>query len=393
MPINSLGQYSANHKVWDHVGNIIPDVEHSEGERPAIEFKPASWLPVQFFDKYYEDFMVVMPGKIVALDNDGRVVPGQYGLAGATITYTQNDIDALVTDVTTGLACNADSVSNSPIDASDVDGETYSFMGRDGEALAVSPPVGVAPYAYLRWAGGDGSNPAGLLQHNYNRQHQVAVLCDYVLQLPLVPASTSEESMTFNAPSDNKSASNALANLPLATNTMRTPMTFSGGASATLFVVQVDTVALVTSPGDWHVDKTTGVVTVYDTGTPTGIALTYSNYAAAPATVSKFACGVGDLKAGDLVKCDENSNFAVASADDGWVVMGQVLDRDSGYPHDAMERVRTAYTSLSTNAAGSKPGSLGQMDQMPGSANGGMPADINYTGAADTIVRINLISR
>ena len=49
MSFNSLGQYSANHKSWDHVGNMFPVVEHSEGVRPAGEFMPASWLPVQFW--------------------------------------------------------------------------------------------------------------------------------------------------------------------------------------------------------------------------------------------------------------------------------------------------------------------------------------------------------
>ena len=75
MGFDSLGRYAPNHKSWDHVGNMIPVVEHSEGIRPHGEFKPAAWLPVQFFDKYYEEHFVVLPGKVLAFDNDGRVVP------------------------------------------------------------------------------------------------------------------------------------------------------------------------------------------------------------------------------------------------------------------------------------------------------------------------------
>ena len=30
--------YSANHKVWDHVGNITPNVELSEAHRPYGEY-------------------------------------------------------------------------------------------------------------------------------------------------------------------------------------------------------------------------------------------------------------------------------------------------------------------------------------------------------------------
>jgi hypothetical protein len=396
MPINSLGQYSAGHKVWDHVGNIIPDVEHSEGERPAAEFKPAAWLPVQFYDKYYEDWNVVMPGKIVACDNDGRLCPAQYGLAGASITYTQNDVDAKVVDVRTGLPLLVGAIGTFAVAA------VVDFMGRVGVAMAVSLPLGVAPYAYLRWAGGDGFNPAELLDHNYIRQHQVAVLCDYVLQLPLVPASQAAEAVTFGAVVANKSdnTGDPLANLPVATNTPRTPMVFTGGASATLFLNQVSSLALVTSPGDWYINKTTGIITVYATVMPAGISVAYYHYASAPAAVSKFASAVGNLHCGDLVKCDANSNFTLADgtvtdgAGDGWAVMGQVIAHDSGFPKDALERVRTAYNpALATSGAGGLPGSLGQLDQMPGSANGGMPANIAYAGAADTLVLINLISR
>jgi len=391
MPLNALGQYSASHKTWDHVGNILPDIEHSEGERPAIEFKPAAWLPVQFLDKYYEDWNVVMSGKILALDNDGRVCPAQYGLGGATITYTQNDVDAQVTDVTTGLPCNASSISASPIDVSAVS----AFLGRTSVAMAVSRPIGVAPYAYLRWAGGDGSNPANLIQHNYIRQHQVAVLCDYVVNAPLVPAVQTVTSLSFGAPSSNLSTSSAVGNKPVAANTVRTPIAFSGGASATLFINQVDTLALVTSAGDWFINLTTGVVTVYAASQPLTISISYYHYAAAPSTVSKFSCAVGNLKPGDFVKCDANSNYVVAAVDDPFQdVVGQVLERDASFPRDAMDRVRTAFApAIGTNAAGALPGYLGQLDQMPGSATGGMPADISYTGAANTIVRINLVSR
>jgi len=104
MAFDSLGRYNPTHKTWDHVGNMIPVVEHSEGIRPHGEFKPAAWLPVQFFDKFFEDYFVVMPGKALAFDNDGRLVPAQYGLSAATITYTDRDVEAGVIDVRTGAA-------------------------------------------------------------------------------------------------------------------------------------------------------------------------------------------------------------------------------------------------------------------------------------------------
>jgi hypothetical protein len=387
MSINSLGQYSANHKVWDHVGNIIPDVEHSEGERPAIEFKPAAWLPVVYKDKYFEDWNVIMPAKIVALDNDGRVVPAQYGLAAATYTYTQNDVDAGVVDVKTGLPLLVGAIGTANV--ADID----TFMGRAAEEAAISKPIGVAPYAYLRWAGGDGSNPAQFIENNYQRQHQVAVLCDYVINVPLIPATQTATSLAFGSPSAGISTSSAVGNLPVATNTPRTPIVFSS-TDAGKFTNQVSSLAQVLSTGDWFINQLTGVVSVFASAAPT-VNISYYHYAAAASTFSVFASATGNLHAGDFVKCDANSNFVLAASNVNFQdVIGQILERDANFPKDALDRVRTAFNpSINTLGTGALPGSLGQLDQMPGSATGGMPASITYAGASDTLVRINLCSR
>lgn len=411
MAFDSLGNYTTPHKTWDHVGNMIPVVEHSEGVRPHGEFKPAAWLPVQFYDKYYENWYVALPGKILAFDNDGRVVPAQYGLGSATITYTDNDVAAGTIDVRTGATLLAAATGTFNVAA------VTAFMGRTSTAMTVSKPVGVTPYGFLQWAG-DGStldsgfNPAGYKQHNYNMQHQVAVLCDYVLELPLVPATVAAaEALTQDSRTSNVSTLNAVSNLPMAANTQRTPFTFAEGAGApgdvdARFAVQKDTAAEVLALGDWHVDLTTGVISVYaasDIGA-TDYTLVYSHYASAPTTVSKFASAVGDLKAGDFVKCDANSNFVVATPktygdgesdnfDTFADIMGQVIEVENVLDKDALGRVRTAYDNIGTDATGALPAYAGQMDQMPGSATGGVSDKVHYAGAANLVVRINLISR
>lgn len=385
MPFNDAGQYTPNFKTWDHLGNIMPNVEHSEGERPSCEFKPAAWLPVKFFDKYFEDWVVCTPGKVVALDNDGRVCPAQYADAATLVVYTADDVAQGTLDVRTGAPVTAA--------ASFAVSTVTAFMGRTGEAMAVSKPIGVAPYAYKQWAGGDGSNPALFNKHNYNMQHMVAVLCDYVLTLPLVPGAVSAEVVTWSAPSSNKSTG-TLANVPVAANTVRTPISFTG-ADAGLFVTQVDSVAAVSSAGKWHIDLRTGVITVYKAtaGAPTA-SVSYSTYATAPSTLSVFASAIGDLKPGDFVKTDANSNYVkAAGGDDFKDIVGQVLEIVD-FPRGGLEKVKTAYTPpLNLNAAGSKPGYSGQMDQLPGSATGGVTDAIHFSGAANKMVRINLVSR
>jgi len=283
--------------------------------------------------------------------------------------------------------------------------------------MAISVPIGCASYPVIQWAGDgstadDGFNPSGYAKHNYNMQHQIAFVTDYVLELPLVPAITTTEALTQASRTSNVATLTALAALPTAKNTVRTPFTFASsagadGTAAARFAVQKDNATDVAAYGDWHVNYTTGVITVYAAEDIANgwYTLTYSNYASAPtgSNVSKFACALGDLHAGDFVKCNADSNFVEATPNvngdtttfyDGWAeIMGQVLEVEDMYGKDALDKVRTAYANLATDASGSLPGYAGQMDQMAGSANGGVPTKVHYAGAANLVVRINLISR
>lgn len=402
MPFNSLGAYTPTHKTWDHVGNVVPVVEHSEGIRPHGEFKPAAWLPVQFYDKYAEEWYVVMPGKILSFDNQNRLVPAQYNLGGAQVTYTSDDVDAGVIDVRTGVTLVSSGVGTFNV-------SSVSNMMGTSEALAVSAPVGVAPYAYWQWAGDgaagdDGFNPAHYRKHNHNLQHRTAILCDYVLELPLVPdveASQALSSQSYNGGTDIV-VFQALTKTPVAKNTTRTPITFANSGqtdASTVFVREVTSASDVDAAGDWHVDLTTGIVTAFRAAGDPGVSaylITYYAYEDEATTVSKFACAVGNLKAGDFVKCVANSNFGEATPATDMVdaLLGQVLEVEDVQGKDYLDRVRTAFDpAISTSATGTLPGTSGQLDQMPGSATGGVPDKVHYAGAANLVVRINLITR
>lgn len=396
MGFNSVGQYTGSHKAWDHVGNMIPDVEHSEGIRPHGEYMPAAWLPVVFWEKFYENWIVMMPGKVVAFDNDGRLVPAGYGVTDADVVYTASDVTAGTIDVSTGL----------PVTAAKTVGvdEVVAFMGRTGVTMAISKPIGVISYPVLQWAGDgsaddDGFNPAALKHHNYNMQHRVAILCDYVLELPIVPARTADGALTYASYSDNVATFTAVDNLPVAKNTMRTPITVADNSitgASTHFVNQVATAAELLALGDWTIDYATGVVKAFWATDPGAGAfkITYSNYASAPAgtAVSVFACVLGDPKPGDFVKCNADSNLIVDTAPSVADTVGQILDIETE-PKDLLDKVKTAYTSIGTSGAGAYPGYAGQMDQMAGSATGGVSGKVHYAGAANKVCRVNLILR
>ena len=227
----ALNQYVGNHKQWDHVGSITPDFEISEGIRPAEELKPAAWLPVLRFDKYYEEWFVVSAGKAVALDADGNVVPAQYRTETNNIVYTADDVAAGTVDVRTGAALLIGAIGTFAVST------VSDFMGRgldmgDTEAGQVSAPIGFAPYNYWQWAGGDGFNPSQYRKHNHNLQHQVAVLCDFYVELPYVPAAQSAEALDNASQYGTKNVYSFIAidNLPVAKNTSRTPFVFAEGA-------------------------------------------------------------------------------------------------------------------------------------------------------------------
>ena len=465
MSFDALNRYSANHKPWDHVGNIIPDIEHSEGERPAVAYQVASWLPVIFYDKYYENWLVTMPGKAVALDPDGRLMPAEYGLTSASVTYTTSDVHAGTIDIATGLPvttakvvtlANLSGVKDVTwtLANAGVTAVTSGFMGRFGVPFVdatIKPAIGVAPYAYIKNAGGDGSNPSQYSQHNYNMQHAVAVLCDYVIRLPLVPAAVLSETIaktvtnsalifgTSHVHTRAYAISNAtgrydtstgtvkvsatatvvafaLDHYPIAKQTLTTPLAMASTVAADdlsgILVNEVTSIAQVNSAGKYFVDYDFGVIFVYSSdGTTLPVALSgasgtvslqYFPLDTAPSTLSSFACvHAGSLVPGELLKVGASSNLVAAAVTDGWQVLGQIIGVEK-WPLDGLDRVKTAFNppigtsslgSMGAGVAGSASANLGQMDRMPGSSTGGIPDLLTFAGGADTVLIINLISR
>lgn len=435
--------YSANHKTWDHVGNITPNVEYSEAHRPHGEFIVADWLPVARYDKHYENYFVVSAGKIVAFDRTGAIVPAglktAWAAGGNVISYAAADVTEFTVNIVTGVAVT---VAVDYTAANILAGLVARGLLNDGDSAPdfISFPVGVAPYNYLSWAGGDGFNPADYKQSNYNMQHRVAILCKYVVEMPLIPAvdggcdlggaptaitdtvitdwhaasgdgdwhSATSLSLTTRYAADIAVGDDVVGlNLPhmdVAGDTTLTPITLPTG-----FTREVDTIAEIIQAGDYMVDNDVGLILIFETdGNAAAVAagtVLFYHYEVAPGSVSTYACAIGDLLPGDLVRADADSNFVKAvefaggariadatglvTEDEMAAVMeevrigqaeiiGQVLDSDI-HPKDYMDRVRTAYAQLGT------------LDQMPGSASGGLPTQITYAGGSNKMIRILLL--
>lgn len=449
----AFNQYVPNRKTWDHQGSITPNFELSESIRPWGEFKPAAWLPVGRFDKQFEEYFVVSAGKVVAFDREGRLVPAglkkvfDVATGGTVLTYTATDVTEGVIDLTTG-ATVASATSYT------VDQVTTALRERGligpGEFAKhfISDPVGAAPFNYYKWCGGDGDNPRDLIRHNVAFQKVCSILCDYVVEVPLVPTVSTTETMS-GAMHDTEitygtrnwksaTALNAtvryqdlvavgdnvvgfvLDHFPVAKNTRITPIT----DSASGLVTEVGSIAELSSAGQFYIDYEVGVLFLYESGgnaipTPftTSTTITYYHYDGSPATVSTYASALGDLKPGDFVTYDSNSNYVKATLDIGTAsdpgalgpytadpdygsgtdtaislqvesavlgytngIVGQVL-QVLVHPRSLMDRVQT----LDPN--------LGVVDRMPGSATQGMPDTITFAGGSNKTVTINLMSR
>ena len=144
-------------------------LEISEGQRPALELRPAQYLPVKYQDHYLNDWVVITAGTIVSVDASGDLVTANGG-AAQTLTYTANDI---------GLTVNIDDAGH----------DTYvTAAGTSSTKVPGNKPIGVAPYDYYQNinAGFDSANPTGLTKYtNYQIQDKVAVLCDYLIEVPV----------------------------------------------------------------------------------------------------------------------------------------------------------------------------------------------------------------
>lgn len=165
------------YKPYNQTGFVTPDIEHSEGMRPAGSFMPANYLPQVRFDIFFKTAIVVSAGKPVAFDSNGRLVPAGLALelalgAASTLVYTQADVDQGTLNAQGVLATVGEKVVTSMIAA----------------GITVSNHVGIAPYNYFKAPGGDGENPVDYTFGGFNAQHKVAFLTDYVIRVPVATA-------------------------------------------------------------------------------------------------------------------------------------------------------------------------------------------------------------
>lgn len=195
------------YKNWDHTGYVTPNVEYSEGIRPTGEYMPAPYLPAIRYDKYFEEFKVLSDGKPVSFDSSGYVVPSGLRKEAAAYKTTFDASGAAAADSGAVTKYSADDVTRGIKNAAGVtvtlnEPVVKSFFDIAGGAplaqnVTVSEPIGTADYDFWAHPGGNGVNPATYRKMNFNLQHRVAFLTDYVLTFPLVTDYTAYAAAPF----------------------------------------------------------------------------------------------------------------------------------------------------------------------------------------------------
>jgi hypothetical protein len=355
--------YVGNHKLWDEMGRITPNVEWSESHRPHFETTPASWLPVQREEKELQYYIVISSGKVVAEDRLGNLVPAglrkAWNVASGTaaLSYTATDVTEGVINLTTGVAVTA-AVTYTQAQLTNALRERGLIRHGEYAMDFISKPIGIASYNYYQAAGTDTYNPANLRLHNFRPQAHVAITCDYAITLPVLPALAATETMAndntggatgvledfFDGTTATRVAgwftsaqihavtryastvaANAnivgymFVNYPVAHITEDSPIT----ASVAGLVNEVDSLSAISAAGDYFLDYEVGMLFLYEAGgnaipSPFSTAATISYYhygttGVGTNTVSTYACATGNLEYGDILTYDAYSNMVKAT--------------------------------------------------------------------------------
>lgn len=220
---SEMGATAPNYKQWDDWGKVTPNVEISEGIRPAGDYNPAPYLPMLRYNEYFREYFVVSAGKVLSFDTTGYLIPSGYrkqaaaykAAADAEANAAAGVIagDALTTVTKYTAVDVAQGVKNAK-GVLVVAGEPVvkSFFTLTALPLVqttfVSNPIGAASYNFWRHPGGDGTNPAFYRQSNWNLQHKVAFVTEYVLEVPLVANKATYDAAPFTGISACVAASN-----------------------------------------------------------------------------------------------------------------------------------------------------------------------------------------
>ena len=362
----------------NYLANLVPapqilqgtpnyNVEVSEGQNPPGEFYPAPYLPVLLSEnRLAGSGFVLMPGKVVTLDGNKRLVPAGFGklvnkeiatpTSGAgLIKYTSLDTQMGV------IGANGTFVA----DGDDAVVETAANLATAAGGQIADVPVGIMRYSALMAPGSDPSNPATFYKHAYDTGGARAFSRWAYIQIPVVETAARTEV------------------IPTGATTYRVKVYFTGNLTFTgLTPAHKGIGSMLTAPtvpGVADQYSILGRTILFNGAVPDGVSVTYTPTVLTPFQALQVTGPLTSINQliGKAVSFDNNSNFVVdgSSQDLGYNVVGRILDTKKGQ-NDDLKLVRSYFRDM------------GLWQEQPGSATDGRNTQLSIVNAPSYIVRI-----
>lgn len=363
--MSTIGRnYLANHVVAPQIIQGTPNynVEVAEGQVPPGEFYPAQYLPVvQSENRIAGSGFVLMPGKVVCLDQNGRLVPAGLaaevkkarGVAGYTYAGAATTYDAL---------SESNGVVNSLgqfVQAGD-NFVTSNLFSTAASGFNFTMPVGVMRYSALKAPGSDPSNPATFTQHSYDTGGARAFSRWCYIQVPVVETQTRTEAIPAGVTDYRITIYPDAAGLTFTGVTLTQkalPNFMSSSATATQYAI-------------------VGRTILFNGPTPAGVSVSYNPNIQTPFCSLVINSSADPTKLlGQAVGYDVNSNFVLGGNKVAPHLVGQILDVKSGQSDD-LKLVRTYFRDF------------GLWQEQPGSATDGRNTQLSIANAPKYIARI-----
>jgi hypothetical protein len=349
---------------------------------------------------------------IAAGQND--VFPVNFlGLASATnvFAYTATDVSLGTIDIVTGVAVVTGGIGNRT--AGQVRTALYGAAGTNINNTLTVPGtfdipapaycIGILSYNAWRTPGGNGSNPNSFTFTNFAKQDQLAITCDYVIEVPAQAA-----------------AAVTVANILTAATLANNLITFAADTTTALNLTDIDTaqdyVVTITTGGavttvTSHVTVISAATIQFDIDLAAGdiITVTYAdtNTYANPmltgtplyvADISGAATGTL-VHVGTYVKSGASEGFyvpwvlgtGVTPTDNPAMILGQVISVDATIDRGGLSMVKTQYEAGALSTI--RTGLSSSLYSMPGSATSGKQGALHRALGSNTngVVRINIL--
>lgn len=362
--------YLANHVVAPQILQGTPsyNVEVSEGQVPPGEFYPAQYLPAVISEnRIAGSAYVLMPGKVVCLDQTTRIVPAGlvaevkkargvagYNFGGSATTYTQLSQDNGIVNKGGSFVAAGDNFV------------TSNGFSTTNSGFNFTTPVGVMRYAGLKAPGSDPSNPATFTQHAYDTGGGRAFSRWCYIQVPVVETQQRTEAITTGV------SSHRIALYPNAAPT------FTGNSFTAKALP-----GFMTAPASGNIADQYALVgrtLMFNGLVPAGTSVVYTPIVNTPFASLSVSSAVTDTQlVGQSISYDVNSNYvlksAAASSMTAQHLIGQILDVKVGKTDD-LKLVRTYYRDF------------GLWQEQPGSATDGRNTQLSIANAPMYIARI-----